>query len=371
MMGLIAALPITGARAADVSRLVFIPSTDTPTVTAIDTSTDTIVRRIAVAAPPHQLAISASLSLLLTANPDEKAISVVDLNTDTPAEAIAVDMSPEHIQLDPNGRTLAVGNYEGGAILLVDLGAKRVTARIDGFRGPHHLAFAPDGRTLYVGNLNADTVSIVDVASALVTKEIEVTAPPAADDAPALGGVRAITIGRDGRQAFVTFGNDEGLAVLDLSDQRPAKRLPLGQLSRRAFVTADGRRLLVPNDGDDSISIIDTLAVQEIARLPGGRVMTGIVTAWFETTAFVLARSERQAMVLDLTRNERVGQIALSGQPAGGAATADGSKVYVALGDRDSVAVIDARSRRLATVINGVGRHPWGASVVSSVNFCH
>lgn len=167
----------------------------------------------------------------------------------------------------------------------------------------------------------------------------------------------------------MTFGNDEGLAVLDLSDHRPAKRLPPGPLSRRAYVTTDVRRPLVRKDGDDSTSIIETLAVQEIARLPGGRVMAGIVTARFETTAFVLARSKRRAMVLDLTCNERVGQIALPSQPWGGAA--DGSKVYVELGDRDSVAVIDARSRRLATVINGVGHCPWGASVVSSVNFCH
>jgi YVTN family beta-propeller protein len=367
---LLTARPVCGV-AADLANLVFVPSTGTAEVAVIDARTDEVVRRIAVSAPPRQLAISASLDLLLTTNPDEKAISLVDLEGDAPAERIAIDLTPEHMQLDPTGQVLAVGNYAGGSIVLLDLAARRVSARIDGFQGPHHLAFARNGRLLYVGNLTADIVSVVDVASARVVKQIEIAAPTEGGGAPELGGVRAITVSVDNRLGFVTFGNDEGLAVIDLVGQRLLKRLTLGDLSRRAYATADGRRVVVPNDGDDTVSIVDTVSLEEVARVPGARVMTGVTMGWFETTAFVLARSERQVMVVDLEKGERVGEIALPGRPEAGVTTADGSKLYVVLGDRNRVAVIDARTRRLTTVIDEVGQSPWGASIVGTTNYCH
>lgn len=360
-----------GAGAADLRNFVFVPSMDAPEVTMIDTGTDTVARRIVVGAPPRQLAVSASLDLLLTTNPDQRAISVADLDKATPAEQITIDLLPEHMQLDPTGQLLAIGNYAGGSILLVDLAARKVTARIDGFQGPHHLAFAPDGRRLYVGNLGADRVSVVDVASARIVREIALGDSTPATDTTASGGIRAITVSVDGRLGFVTLGNGDGLAIVDLAEQRLIKRLPLGDLSRRAYATADNRRLLVPNDGDDSVSIVDTATLREVARVPGARVMSGIATGWFETTAFVFARSEREVKVIDLDKAAGAGDIALPGRPEGGATTADGRKLYVALSDQNRVAVIDARTRRLVSVIDAVGHYPWSAVVVGTSNFCH
>ena len=99
--------------------------------------------------------------------------------------------------------------------------------------------------------------------------------------------------------------------------------------------------------------------------------MTGITTGWFESTAFVLARSEREVILIDLEQGARIGDIAVPGRPEGGVTTADGSKLYVALSDRNRVAVIDTRTRRLASVIDDVGRYPWGPSIVGTANFCH
>ena len=173
--------------------------------------------------------------------------------------------------------------------------------------------------------------------------------------------MRSIAASADGRLGFATFSSGNGLAVIDLAGQQVVKRLSLGELARRAYTTADGRRIVVPNDGDDTISIVDATTLAEMARVPGGLVMTGVNTGWFETTAFVFARTQRQIIVIDLDQAARVGEIPLPGRPEAGVTTPDGAKLYVALGDKDSVAVIDTHKRRLAKMIEGAGDSPWGA----------
>lgn len=362
----LAGTPMATAAATDLQHLVFVPSRDSPDVVVIDTRTDTVVRHVGMGTPPRQVAISASLDLLLTSNPSESAIRIVDLAGDGSVQLIPLEDAPEHMQLDPSGRLLAVSNFATGSVVLVDLSTRRQTTRLAGLPGPHHLAFARDGKLLYVGNLDLDQVSVVDVAAGRVVEQIPLRR---AEDAA--GGVRTLTLSVDGRQGFATFGEGNELAVFDLAGEHHVQQLALGELPRRAYATADGRRLVVPNDADDTISIVDPARLAEVARVPGGLVMTGVTTGWFETTAFVFARTQRKGIVIDLDQGGIVGEIKLPGRPEAGVTTPDGAKIYVALGDDNAVAVIDTRERRLTTVIEGVGEHPWGAHMVGTINYCH
>jgi YVTN family beta-propeller protein len=363
------------AAASDLDHLVFVPSRDSAEVAVIDTRTDAVVRKVAVGTTPHQVAVSAALDLLVTTNAGEGTISVVDLaRPGTPAATIALGRVPEHMELDPTGRLLAVANIEAGSVSLVDLERRQETARIEGFYAPHNLTFADGGRLLYVANLAADMVSVVDVAQARIVDEIglaEERRVAGTAEAVDFQGVVNVTPTPDGRLGFAAYGSGDGLAVIDLETRDVVKRLSLGDTPWRAYATGDGSRMIVPNNGDATVSIVDTGKLAEVARLPGAAGMTGVNTAWFDTTAFVLSRSERKAVVLDLVRNEQAGEIALPGAPETGVATPDGSKLYVALGDADAVAVIDAKERRLVKVIGDVGRSPWGAHMMGAANYCH
>jgi YVTN family beta-propeller protein len=368
------AMPTAGKAAAGLDHLVFVPNKDSADVAVIDTRTDRVVRRIAVGALPHQVAVSASLGLLVSTNSGEGTISVVDLAGEAPAGRIALDRAPEHMELAPSGKLLAVANIEAGSVSLVDLAARRETARIEGFHAPHNLTFADGGRLLYVANLAADAVSVVDVAAARVVKEIGLAQPREVASAAAgadFQGVVNVTPSADGRLGFAAFGSGNGLAVIDLAGQEVVKRLTLGEVPWRAYATADGRRMVVPNNGDATVSIVDTETLEEVARLEGAPSMTGVNTGWFGTTAFVLSREARAALVVDLERGERAGEIALPGMPETGVTTPDGAKLYVALSDVGAVAVIDTRERRLVRVVENVGDGPWGAHMTGAANYCH
>lgn len=363
------------AAAADLGHVVFVPNRDSADVALIDTRTDEVMARVAVGAVPHQVAVSPALNLLVATNSGADSLSIVDLGR--PGEAagtIPLGHVPEHMELDPSGRLLAVANIEAGSVSLIDLERRQETARIEGFHAPHNLTFAEGGRLLYVANLAADLVSVVDVATARIVEEIELAQPRQVASA-AVGadfqGVVNVTPTPDGRLGFAAFGSGDGLAVIDLATRDIVKRLTLGDTPWRAYATQGGQRMIVPNNGDATVSIVDTDMLAEVARLPGAAEMTGVNTAWFDTTAFVLSRGERKAVVLDLEKNASAGEIALPGAPETGVVTPDGAKLYVALGDADAVAVIDTRERRLAKVIGGVGRGPWGAHMMGAANYCH
>jgi YVTN family beta-propeller protein len=129
--------------------------------------------------------------------------------------------------------------------------------------------------------------------------------------------------------------------------------------------------MLVPNNGDRSISVISTESLEVVATLPGAEDMTGINSAWLDTTAFVVSRGENKALVIDLTTMQPAGEIALPGTPETAVTTPDGTKVYVALSESNQVAVIDAATRRVIKLIDGVGEEPWGVTMVGAINYCH
>ena len=105
--------------------------------------------------------------------------------------------------------------------------------------------------------------------------------------------------------------------------------------------------------------------------MPGGEDMTGINSAVLDTTAFVISRGENKVIVLDLINMKLAGEITLPGTPETAVTTPNGMKIYVALSDANKVAVIDARSRKLVKMIDGVGEEPWGVTMVGALNYCH
>ena len=159
--------------------------------------------------------------------------------------------------------------------------------------------------------------------------------------------------------------------MIDLETRERVKTLKLGDQPWRAYATPDGLYMLVPNNGDATVSVISTASLEVVATLPGAEDMTGINTAGDGATAFVISRGKDKAVVLDLVRMEKVGEIPLPSSPETGVVTPDGKKLYVALSGSDRVAVIDTRSRKLLKMIEDVGGEPWGATMVGVRNYCH
>lgn len=360
----------------DSGRYVYVPNRASADVAVIDTVKDEVVARVPVGKVPHQVVIADTLGKFVASNTEDNTISIVDLGTLKPQATVKLGVSPEHMEISPNGMLVAVGNIGAGSLSLVSLTENREIGRVEGLIEPHNLTFSPDGSLIYVANLGANHVSVVEVASAKVVKEISVADPTpiaAATDRASeeFQGIINVTRTPDGRLGFAAHGEGNTLAVIDLRGQKKLKNLTMGELPWRAYSTADGRFMLVPNNGDRTVSVISTASLEVVATLPGAADMTGVNTGWFETTGFVISRSENKAVILDLVAMQTVGEIALPGTPETGVTTPDGRKLYVALSEAGKVAVIDIRQRKVVKMIDGVGEEPWGVTMVGSVGYCH
>ncbi len=370
------AMPKQGLEA-PYDRYVFVPNRASADVAIIDSETDKVVARVEVGSVPHQVAVSDALGKMVASNTKDDTISIIDLSSLKVVRTVQLGHTPEHMEIGPKGSTVAVGNIGEGTVSLVSLTQDKELSRVTGLHEPHNMTFSPDGSLLYVGNLGANFVSVIDVAEAKVVNEL-----PVADgqELAALGkgdaehqGIINVTRTPDGRLGFAAYGDGDKMAVFDLRTQKKLATLSLGDSPWRAYTNADGRFMIVPNSGDGTVSIISTRSpFKEVARVRGGEDMTGVNTGWFETTAFVISRGGDKVVLIDLTEQKTVGEIALpGGTPETGVTTPDGTKLYVALSGSNEVAVIDTRHRKLLKKIGGVGQEPWGAHMVGALNYCH
>jgi YVTN family beta-propeller protein len=372
----VAATAPAHAAAGDAARYVFVPNRASSDVAVIDSARDEVIARVEVGKVPHQVIISLASGKMIASNTGDDTITIVDLETLVAKATLKLDIEPEHMELSPDGLLLAVGNIGAGTVSLVSLQDNTERARVTGLFSPHNLTFSPDGTRLYVANLAADHVSVIDVAKGAVIEEIPV-APAAALAAKGQGsdaeyqGIINVTTTPNGKLGFAAHGEGNTMAVIDLNAGKKIKDIELGELPWRAYTTADGRHMLVPNNGDRSISVISTESLEVVATLPGAEDMTGINSAWLDTTAFVVSRGENKALVIDLTTMQSAGEIALPGTPETAVTTPDGTKVYVALSESNQVAVIDAATRQVIKLIDGVGEEPWGVTMVGAINYCH
>jgi sugar lactone lactonase YvrE len=169
------------------------------------------------------------------------------------------------------------------------------------------LAFSPDGRTLYASGGNQDVVYRYRwEADSAALQDSLVLAPKAPDE----DGTRypaGLAPSADGRALYVAENLGDSLAVVDLASGRVTQRLATGPYPYTVAVAPDGT-VFVSNWGASTLSVF--------ARGTDGRLMP-------------------------------LPPIAAGRHPSALLLTANGSRLFVASGSTDRVAVVDTRARRV------------------------
>src|SRR5260370_27269431 len=126
-------------------------------------------------------------------------------------------------------------------------------------------------------------------------------------------------------------------------------------------VTADGKRLVVANYEHDSITVVDIANRAKLATLslkPGKGVPGGEYPFWVaikgNDTAFVTSERDREVVVVDISTARPVvtGRIPLKGQPIRLILNKNQTRLFVAEGSSDTVAVISTNSRKVLEEIS-------------------
>src|SRR4051794_4325294 len=319
-------------------------------------------------------------------------------------------------QLEPAGRMTPVGSFPTGgaltpdgrfywsvdagrgstAVRIVDVGTGAVKQALPIPGGYVGIAFAPDGRHAYVSGVPADGdfgkglkgaggdvihVFEVDPASGNATEADPIALPNARDGAaaqdelPAASNVNAwpegLDVTADGKYLVVALGQADQVAIIDLAT-RKATLANVGRYPYGVVVDPRRPRAYVTNERDGTVSAIEipsgkvlgTIAVGG-PRGPDYAHAQGIAADPLRDRVYVAVTDRDLVAVLDTNplKLERYVDVSRAGAPLGTAPVApavapSGDTLYVATAGADSVVAIALERRPAAGARAHTVYHP-------------
>lgn len=125
-------------------------------------------------------------------------------------------------------------------------------------KGSEGFDVSPDRRQVWVANAGDGTISVIDLAAKKVVATLQTDTK----------GANRLKFTPDGRLVLVSSGPN--LVILNVSQRRVVKRIPIGHGSAGVLVEPDGKRAFVACPPDGYVAVID-LAKLDVS----GHVMVG------------------------------------------------------------------------------------------------
>lgn len=346
----------------DIGHLAFVTQRDAAWTTVIDTANDRIAGRIDLGLVPSQTVISPTLPVLAAIDGVTNRFVLVDLSSER-IISTALSFPARRLLVSPDGRKVGVSDLTGGHVAVFSLPDGRMLANIPGLPPLSDLMFSGDGTTLAIAGEGLNGLGIIDLAQGKMAATLPASLPPT-------GGIASITRSANGRQAFTRATAGSAIGVVDLKAAKPLAQIDTGHGAVTATPSGTGAYLLLANETKGTFSIIHGDDLSLGAELPAAPGMTATYSGWFDSVAFVPSTNRHALLVFDLWRMAKGSDIALPANPGPGTVTADGAKLYLPIEDKNAVAVIDTRNRRLSSLIALDGR-PTAVVVAAGFGICH
>ena len=169
------------------------------------------------------------------------------------------------------------------------------------------LVFSPDGRTLYASGGNQDVVYKYDWAAGRATLADSIALAVKQPNRSGTSYPAGIGVSRDGTRLYVAENLFDSLAVIDIASKRVIQRFATERYPYGVAVTPDGRVF---------------------------------VSAWGGNTVSIFTPNADRTLTAD-------GRLRVGRHPSALTLSADGSRLFVASGSTDRVAVVDTRAKRV------------------------
>lgn len=264
-------------------------------------------------------------------------ITVTACTAGTPGSAVPAGTSeqprlPTGARLDPAGRSFDVGSM------------------------PLAIALSPDDRSVVVllNGWREQGIQVLDRGTGEVVQSLM---QPAA--------FLGLTFSPDGKSLYASGGNEDVVYRYVWSDGRasvadtiilaskatdkPGARYPAG-----VGISPDGKTLYVAENLADSIAVVDLASGKVTQRFATERYPYGVavakdglvyVSAWGGSTVSVFGP-------IDGGRLRSAGRITVGRHPSAMTLSADGTRLFVASGSTDRVAVVDTRAQRVIATLD-------------------
>ncbi len=249
------------------------------TVSDIDLSTMTELRRIKVGARPYYPCVTADNSVVAVTVEGEEKVKFYDVATLKPRGEISVGkMYAEHLMLLPDGRQAVLANRARNALIFIDLIEGKELAVIE-VNAPHNIRVGPSGRYVYVQSKIDPAISIVDIKERKVVKRHPLKLVP-----------RGLAVSPDEKTIWfganwinALFGMDAatGKILHAISIPVPSTAPLLQENTYHGLEFVGEHTLLAANEGNSTLDAIDirtgtwTMRTTDVARPAGLLALPG------------------------------------------------------------------------------------------------
>ncbi|MGV9313840.1 YncE family protein [Streptomyces sp. NPDC003691] len=285
---------------------VYVPNTNSNTVSVIDPATYKVVETIPVGIQPQHVVPSWDLKTLWVNNNRGHTLTPIDPATGkagkevevhdpynlyfTPDGKYAVVMASmdrelvfrdphtmerkkttpvtcygvNHADFSADGRYFVVSCEFSGELLKVDTARMEVVGQqklpLDGAM-PQDVKISPDGKTFYIADMMAHGIWVLDGE--------KFTTPTLL---PTGEGAHGLYISRDSREMYIPNRGEGSVSVFDFTRNKLTKKwwLPDGGSPDMGGVSADGKVLWLSGRYDSEVYAIDTATGRQLARIPVG-----------------------------------------------------------------------------------------------------
>lgn len=206
----------------------------------------------------------------------DRSLDFYDPHTWEKSHAVAVPDcgGVNHMDFTADGRTALVSCEFSGRMAVVDIAELRLIRMVDLPQGrgamPQDVKLSPDGRTFYVADMATNGIHVFDANTFENTGFV-----------PTGDGTHGLYITRDSTAMLITNRHDGTISVWDFATNQLVRKwqIPGGGSPDMGNLSADGRVFWVSGRHHGEVYAIDIVEWKLLARIPVGRGAHGL-TIW-------------------------------------------------------------------------------------------
>jgi YVTN family beta-propeller protein len=285
-------------------------------------------------------------------NTESDTVSVIDPKTYEIIETIHVGRQPQHVVPSWDLKTLWVNNDRGNTLTPIDPRTGKAGEPVD-VHDPYNLYFTPNGKyAVVMASLDRELV-FRDPHTMERVKTVPVSCY----------GVNHADFSLDGRYFIVSCEFSGELLKVDTEKMKVVgqEKLPFhGAMPQDVKVSPDGKRFYVADMMADGMWVLDGDTFAKPTLLPTGKGTHGLYVSRDSREMYVSNRGEGTVSVFDFTQNRltKKWRLPQGGSPDMGGVSADGKVLWLSGRYNSEVYAIDTRTgAQLARVKVGSGPH--------------
>ena len=295
-------------------------------------------------------------ALVYVPNSDSNSVSVISQRTGHVIRTFATGALPQHVTPSWDLRTLWVSNDLGNTLTPIDprtgLNGKPVPVT-----DPYNLYFTPDGRYAIVVEEAHRVLAFREPHTMRLHHDLPV---------PQCPGVDHMDFSMSGRLALVSCEFSGRMIVLDVNGERIIKEISLspGAMPQDVKLSPDGRVFYVADMASNGVWVIDAHRMRKIGFIPTGRGAHGLYTSRDSRVMYVSNRGEGSISLISMRTRHVIRKWVIpgGGSPDMGGVSADGRVLWLTGRYNSEVYAISTVTGRLLHRIP-VGNGPHGLCV--------